>query len=110
MYIDDPVNPTKRANIEDHNALPRLATGLSSSPVSLPSSSMVLNQNPCKFDEGSRIKYGDPPKHGVIKWIGIISGRDKTLYAGVEMVMYITVHLCIYVIYRVSKMYVHMYK
>lgn len=39
--------------------------------------------------------YGHPIKYGVIKWIGIIPGRDKTLYAGVEMVKYNIVHLVI---------------
>ena len=51
---------------------------------------MVLNQNPYKLEEGSAIKYDYPPKYGVIKWIGIIPGWDKTLYAGVEMVIYNT--------------------
>ena len=47
---------------------------------------MVLDQNPYKLKEGSSIQYDDPPKYGVVKWVGMIPGRDKTFYAGVEMV------------------------
>ena len=86
MYTDDSANPSKRPNIDDHNRFLPLNTGLNSSPTSLPGSSMVLDQNPYKLEVESAVKYHDPPKYGVIKWIGIYPGHDKTLYAGVEMV------------------------
>ena len=85
-YVGDSTNPSKRPNIDDHNRLLHVNTGLSSSPTSLPGSSMVLNQNPYNLKVGSAVKYDDPPKYGVVKWIGVISGHGKTLYAGVEMV------------------------
>ena len=47
---------------------------------------MVLDQNPYNLKEGSAVKCDYPPKYGVVKWIGEISGHDETLYAVVEMV------------------------
>ena len=47
---------------------------------------MVVDQNPYNLKKGSAVKCDYPPKYGVVKWIGVTSGRDKTLYAVVEMV------------------------
>ena len=82
-YVGDSANPPKRSTVDDHI---RLHAGLSSSPTSLPGSSMILDQNPYNLKEGSAVKCDYPPKYGVVKWIGVTSGHDKTLYAGVEMV------------------------
>jgi len=49
-----------------------------------------LDQNPYKLEVGSTIQYGNPPEYGVIKWIGILPGRENIEYAGVEMVNYST--------------------
>lgn len=48
--------------------------------------SVKLNQNPYKLSKGSLIQCGNPPEYGVVKWIGILPGRESTHYAGVEMV------------------------
>ena len=34
----------------------------------------------------SVVQYGDPPKIGVIKWIGSFQPFEKVLIAGIEMV------------------------
>jgi len=63
-----------------------ISTPLAESPRSLPSSSLHELSNPHDLEVGSAIYYDDPPKKGVIKWIGVIPPRDNVLYAGVEMV------------------------
>ena len=45
-----------------------------------------LDQNPHKLEVGSTIQYGDPIEYGVLKWIGMLPGRENIQYAGVEMV------------------------
>ena len=45
-----------------------------------------IHQNPYKFEVGSTVQYGEPAEYGVIKWIGMLPGRENILYAGVEMV------------------------
>ena len=48
------------------------------------------NYNPNNFEVGSMIQYGNPPRYGMIKWIGHLP-RAVSLVAGVEMVsMYIS--------------------
>ena len=49
--------------------------------------SVQLNQNPYKLEVESFIQYGKPTEYGVIKWIGLLPGRENIYYAGVEMVM-----------------------
>ena len=39
----------------------------------------------CKFEVGDLVQFNNPPQYGLIKWIGILPGRD-TKYAGVETV------------------------
>ena len=51
------------------------------------------HQNPYKLEVGSTVQYGKPAEYGVIKWIERLPGREKILYAGVEMVSYnINIH------------------
>ena len=45
-----------------------------------------LDQNPHKLEVGSTVQHGEPVEYGVIKWIGVLPGRENVLYAGVEMV------------------------
>lgn len=54
----------------------------------LSSSRLQLHQNPYKLEVGSTVQYGKPVLYGVIKWIGNFPGKEKTIYAGVEMVRY----------------------
>ena len=42
--------------------------------------------NPHNLIVGSAVQYLDTEQYGVIKWIGILPGADKVMYAGVEMV------------------------
>ena len=51
-------------------------------------SCLQLHQNPHKLEVGSTVQYGEPVEYGVVKWIGSLPGREKLLYAGVEMVSY----------------------
>ena len=64
------------------------------------------NQNPCKFQKGSKVQCGCPVKYGVIKWIGMLPPENEWLYAGVEMVsllyvwsvrMFVCVYVCLHV-------------
>ena len=43
------------------------------------------DSNPYKLEEGSMILYGDPPRSGMVKWIGYLP-EAQILIAGVEMV------------------------
>ena len=43
------------------------------------------DQNPHKLAVGSAIQYGDPPKYGVIKWLGKFPQGER-MYGGIEMV------------------------
>ena len=51
-----------------------------------------LHQNPYKLEIESTVQYGEPPQYSVIKWIGVLPGRENLLYAGVEMVSYVCIH------------------
>lgn len=52
-----------------------------------PEHSAVMNENPYNLEKGSLIEFSNPPKYGVIKWIGYLSGISKKCrIAGVEMV------------------------
>ena len=51
-------------------------------------SCLQLHQNPHKLEVGYTVQYGEPVEYGVVKWIGSLPGREKLLYAGVEMVSY----------------------
>ena len=64
---------------------------------SLPSRSPHENLNPHNLKVRSTVYYGDPPKFGVIKWIGMIPPRHNMLYAGLEMV---SINIC-------GKCYIH---
>ena len=70
-------------NVTEHRSLiprqPSVDYILSPAPVQ-------LHQNPYKFEVESIVQYGEPAKYGVIKWIGMLPGRENILYAGVEMV------------------------
>ena len=48
-----------------------------------PSSNQI---NPYNLEEGSIIQYGDPPRSGIIKWIGYLPEGANVLLAGIEMV------------------------
>lgn len=49
-------------------------------------------QNPHKFEIGCTVQYGEPAKHGVIKWIGTFPDKPKIVYAGLETVSLEAVH------------------
>ena len=70
------------ANATEHHPLLRQSSFISG----LFPASVKLNQNPYNLAEGSLIQYGNPPEYGVVKWIGILPGRENIYYAGVEMV------------------------
>lgn len=53
------------------------------------------HQNPYKLEVGSTVQCGKPVEYGVIKWIGEVPGREKLLYAGVEMVSYVCIKYCV---------------
>ena len=67
----------KHTNSAEHHAL------LSSQDTS---ASVQLDQNPYKLKVGSTVQYGKPVEYGVIKWMGMLPGREDAHYAGVEMV------------------------
>ena len=50
------------------------------------SSKLVQAQNPYNLEVGSVVHFGDPPKCGVIKWIGIMPGFGEIVQAGLKMV------------------------
>ena len=64
-------------------------------------SPVQLHQNPFKFEVGSTVQYGEPAQYGVIKWMGMLPGRD-VLYAGLEMVR--SFYLIVTLRHSVSKM------
>ena len=45
----------------------------------------LVDANPHNLKVGSVVKYGDPPQHGVIRWIGNLRNETE-VFAGVEMV------------------------
>ena len=45
-------------------------------------------KNQYNLEVGSVIQYDNPPRHGVIKWLGHLPNEEIVMYAGVEMVMY----------------------
>ena len=45
-------------------------------------------KNQYNLKVGSVIQYDNPPRHGVIKWLGHLPNEEIVMYAGVEMVMY----------------------
>ena len=83
LYLDNILlKCANDANATEHHSLlrrPSLESVLSPTTVK-------LNQNPYKLAEGSLIQYGNPPEYGVVKWTGILPGRENIYYAGVEMV------------------------
>ena len=42
--------------------------------------------NPYNLEEGSMILHGDPPRSGIIKWIGYLPEAGNVLIAGLELV------------------------
>ena len=48
-----------------------------------------LHQNPYKLEVGSTVQYRKSAEYGVIKWMGILPGRENCFYAKVEMVSYV---------------------
>ena len=88
LYLDDILlRYADEANVTEHRSLiprqPSVDCVLSPVPTSV-----KLHQNPYKLEIESTVQYGEPPQYGVIKWIGVLPGREN-LYAGVEMVSYI---------------------
>ena len=47
----------------------------------------VVLQNPHNFGVETTVRYGEPARYGVIKWMGILPGDQKMAYAGLEMVL-----------------------
>ena len=78
VYLDNILLHT--SSIAEHRPL------ISRQPSVDSASTAQLNQNPYKLEVGSTIEYGKPVEYGVIKWIGMLPGRESVLYAGVEMV------------------------
>lgn len=62
--IHRPVPPTSRPDIHAHH------------------------KNPHNLEEGSAVQYGNPPRYGVIKWIGEFPNQRELLFAGLDMVCY----------------------
>ena len=88
LYLDDILlRYADETNVTEHRSLiPRQpSVDCVLSPVPTP---LKLHQNPYKIEIESTVQYGEPPLYGVIKWIGVLPGREN-LYAGVEMVSYI---------------------
>ena len=51
------------------------------------------NPNPFNLEKGSMILYGDPPRAGIVKWIGYLP-EANVLLAGIELVsMYLTLNI-----------------
>jgi len=73
---------TKQDTINLLSRQPSLHSILSPSPVH-------LDQNPYKLAVGSLIQYANPAEYGMIKWIGLLPGRENIYYAGVEMVSFL---------------------
>ena len=77
---------------EDRALLPRQASvGAVPSPTSA-----QLDQNPHNLEVNSAVQYGKPVEYGVIKWMGILPGKENIHFAGVEMVRYSIKTLLVY--------------
>ena len=102
LYLDNILlKCANDANATEHHSLLRRP---SLESVLLPAS-IKLDQNPYKLAEGSLIQYGNPPEYGVVKWIGILPGRENIYYAGVEMVTTYDIN----VVYNQIVLYKYMY-
>ena len=47
-----------------------------------------LDQNPHNLEVKSAVQCGKPVEYGVIKWMGMLPGKENIHFAGVEMVRY----------------------
>lgn len=53
--------------------------------------SLIVNQqtqNPYHLERECAVQFDDPPKYGVIKWIGRLPGYGEAMQAGVKMVSF----------------------
>ena len=95
LFLDDVLlTSAYHVNTTVDQALPKLPN---STPTLSPSPLVQLSdQNPYKFNKGSRVQHGSPVEYGVIKCLVMFSTENEWLYAGVEMVSTI-VCMCVYV-------------
>ena len=86
LYLDDILlRYADETNVTEHRSLIPRQTSVDCvlSPALVPDK---LHQNLYKLQVESTVQYGEPAQYAVIKWIGMLPGRENLLYAGVEMV------------------------
>ena len=86
--LDDILLKHAERNLTEHHSLVNI--GYHSLTPRQPSTDYDIRfQNPHKFGVGSTVQFGEPAEYGVIKWLGLLPGRQNISYAGVETVSFI---------------------
>ena len=52
-------------------------------------SAQQKDDNLHKLEVGSTVQYGDPPRYGVVKWMGVLPDCEEVVYVGLEMVSFL---------------------
>ena len=89
MYIFAAILIATSTSAANETSIPEHRPTCISKQPNVDSDPVLLKQNPHKLKVRSTVQHGDPVKYGVVKWIGILPGKERTLYAGVEMVSYV---------------------